>query len=316
MNHSAAKHRIAIRPNNRRTPSRLAANEAPDGEVIEDPKQIEEERKPLTRSASMSSLDFCQIQEAQALLKTKSHSFKALPALFLLDNVDIKQSTLSPNVIMVRTLPAMKIITDEEQQEKFRLSIANWCLANEGLRKSIQSLQKPVQPLSLCVSSESLASICSGLQALDSGVADITEISDDSEELMEQDSSSPGSSQDSNSDQDPISIIEQASIEDVIDEIIQEEEDGLMNVNVKERRQCLMQMISSQVLKSSGSLDSKTTMSRLAAKNAAVVKMAVQNLNNLNKMDKKKKVEPESILEVIEANSKVKLMVSKFDNQN
>ena len=62
----------------------------------------------------------------------------------------------------------------EEQQEKFRLSIANWCLANEGLRKSIQSLQQP-PPMSLCLSSESLASICSGLQALDSGVADISE---------------------------------------------------------------------------------------------------------------------------------------------
>ena len=64
--------------------------------------------------------------------------------------------------------------TSEEQQEKFRLSIANWCLANEGLRKSIQSLQQP-PPMSLCLSSESLASICSGLQALDSGVADISE---------------------------------------------------------------------------------------------------------------------------------------------
>ena len=51
--------------------------------------------------------------------------------------------------------------SSEEQQEKFRLSIANWCLANEGLRKSIQSLQQP-PPMSLCLSSESLASICSG----------------------------------------------------------------------------------------------------------------------------------------------------------
>merc|ERR1739838_1280630 len=63
----------------------------------------------------------------------------------------------------------------EEQQEKFRLSIANWCPANEGLRKSIQSLQQP-PPMSLCLSSESLASICS---ALDSGVADISEDLDD-----------------------------------------------------------------------------------------------------------------------------------------
>ena len=85
----------------------------------------------------MSSLDFIQIQEeCNALLKTKAHSFKALPALFLLDQVDVvKESTLSPNVIMVRTLPHMKVSieTAEEQQEKFRLSIANWCLANEGM---------------------------------------------------------------------------------------------------------------------------------------------------------------------------------------
>ena len=74
----------------------------------------------------------------------------------------------------VRTLPHMKLTVTEEQQEKFRLSIANWCLANEGLRKSIQSLQPPASmtntgnnPLSSILSSESLASICSGLQAIE-----------------------------------------------------------------------------------------------------------------------------------------------------
>ena len=68
----------------------------------------------------------------------------------------------------------MKLTVTEEQQEKFRLSIANWCLANEGLRKSIQSLQPPASmtntgnnPLSSILSSESLASICSGLQAIE-----------------------------------------------------------------------------------------------------------------------------------------------------
>ena len=74
----------------------------------------------------------------------------------------------------MRTLPHMKLTVTEEQQEKFRLSIANWCLANEGLRKSIQSLQPPASmtnsgnnPLSSILSSESLASICSGLQAIE-----------------------------------------------------------------------------------------------------------------------------------------------------
>ena len=64
----------------------------------------------------------------------------------------------------------MKLTVTEEQQEKFRLSIANWCLANEGLRKSIQSLQPPPSlnnPTLSLMDSESLASICSGLQAID-----------------------------------------------------------------------------------------------------------------------------------------------------
>ena len=77
---------------------------------------------------------------------------------------------MGPNVIMVRTLPHMKLTVTEEQQEKFRLSIANWCLANEGLRKSIQSLQPPPSlnnPTLSLMDSESLASICSGLQAID-----------------------------------------------------------------------------------------------------------------------------------------------------
>jgi len=354
----------------------------------------------------MSSLDFIQIQEdCTALLKNKSHSFKALPALFLLDN-DVKyESNFGPNVIMVRTLPPMKmslpesvvtpanpLTTDavvsapksptssEEQQEKFRLSIANWCLANEGLRKSIQSLQQP-PPMSLCLSSESLASICSGLQALDSGVADISEDLDDNVvediiekkdvdenpvEMMDDQETDSAASSSSTHEEDEIEVPEVSEVneddeeeqcqkdigeidndkneddnnddkqevevqvlevdEEIIKQILEEEgDDGLMNVNVKERRQCLIQMINTQVIKKVGQ---KATLSRMAAKNAAVVKMAVKNLNNFNKISEntenensndstehdRNNLETASII-AIEASSKVKLMVSKFDNQ-
>jgi len=404
LNHAAARHRIAIRPNNRRGPSRLAANGAPcssDGtpSPLDSPTTEEKSKKSLTRSASMSSLDFIQIQEeCTALLKTKSHSFKALPALFLMDN-DVKYESgtnIGPNVIMVRTLPAMKmslpesIVTptnqdgsgypviaantydtpgvSEEQQEKFRLSIANWCLANEGLRKSIQSLQQP-PPMSLCLSSESLASICSGLQALDSGVADISEEIDNNttdyqiikmdESLVEMmddqetDSSAASSSstheedeienatevndnkdhcQKNNDESDDDKQVEVQVLEvdeEVIKQILEEAEDcddGLMNVNVKERRQCLMQMINTQVIKKVGQ---KATLSRMAAKNAAVVKMAVKNLNNFQRIsesssndqetntgngNEQNNLETASII-AIEASSKVKLLMAKFDNQ-
>ena len=192
LNHAAAKHRIAIRPNNRRTPSRLGQPQArtpsPE-EIFNSPKSSP---KPLTRSASLSSIDFVQIQEeCKAVLKTKAHSVKALPTVFL---VDSEEADLAPNVIMVRTLPHMKIndesshrskLESQNQQEKFQISIANWCLANEGLRKSIQSFPVPNPISAFCISSESLASICSGLQALDSGVADITEEPVDKEEPSE-----------------------------------------------------------------------------------------------------------------------------------
>merc|ERR1711971_619594 len=406
LNHAAVRHRIAIRPNNQRPktrgPSRLASNGAPcssDGtpSPLDSPTTEEKSKKSLTRSASMSSLDFIQIQEeCTALLKTKSHSFKALPALFLLDN-DVKYesgSNIGPNVIMVRTLPAMKmslpesIVTptnpdgsgypviasnsgspgvSEEQQEKFRLSIANWCLANEGLRKSIQSLQQP-PPMSLCLSSESLASICSGLQALDSGVADISEEIDNNttdyqiikmdESLVEmmddQETDSSAASSSSTHEEDEIEATEvndnkdhsqknndesdddkQVEVqvlevdEEVIKQILEEAEDcddGLMNVNVKERRQCLMQMINTQVIKKVGQ---KATLSRMAAKNAAVVKMAVKNLNNFQRIsesssndqetntgngNEQNNLETASIIE-IEASNKVKLLMAKFDNQ-
>jgi len=382
LNHAAARHRIAIRPNNRRGPSRLngapCSSEGTPSPLDSPTTEEKNGKKSLTRSASMSSLDFIQIQEeCTALLKTKSHSFKALPALFLLDN-DVKyESNFGPNVIMVRTLPPMKMsltesivappteistslvpkspTTSEEQQEKFRLSIANWCLANEGLRKSIQSLQQP-PPMSLCISSESLASICSGLQALDSGVADISEDLDpeaDDEKIIDEmmddqeTSSDSAASSSSTHEEDEIEATETVDVnhfqknigendddskqvevqvvevdEDVINQILEEEsDDGLMNVNVKERRQCLMQMINTQVIKKVGQ---KATMSRMAAKNAAVVKMAVKNLNNnFNKISEptgddnieaSTDHETASIL-AIEASSKVKLMVSKFDNQ-
>ena len=101
-------------------------------------------------------------------------------------------------------------------------------------------------------------------------------------------------------------------------------DDGLLNVNVKERRQYLMQVLKTkQVFQT---LEQNATLSRIAAKNAAVVKMAVQNLQN--NIDLKvtsipdadlapiidTNAGPESLL-AIEASSRVKLMVSKFDNK-
>merc|ERR1711997_972978 len=116
--------------------------------------------------------------------------------------------------------------------------------------------------------------------------------------------------------------------EEVIKQILEEEgDDGLMNVNVKERRQCLMQMINTQVIKKVGQ---KATLSRMAAKNAAVVKMAVKNLNNFQRIsesssndqeipntgngNEQNNLETASII-AIEASSKVKLLMAKFDNQ-
>ena len=82
LNHSAAKHKIAIRPNNRRTPSRLT--NYPNAQLSEE--DYVKAVGTISRSASLSSLDF--IQDCHALLKTKSHSFKALPTLLLLDTLD------------------------------------------------------------------------------------------------------------------------------------------------------------------------------------------------------------------------------------
>ena len=117
------------------------------------------------------------------------------------------------------------------------------------------------------------------------------------------------------------------SIHEVVDDNEDDDDDnddGLLNVNVKERRQYLMQVLKTkQVFQT---LEQNATLSRIAAKNAAVVKMAVQNLQN--NIDLKvtsipdadltpiidTNAGPESLL-AIEASSRVKLMVSKFDNK-
>ena len=62
-------------------------------------------------------------------------------------------------------------------------------------------------------------------------------------------------------------------------------------------------------------------MSRIAAKNAAIVKMVVQNLDNKISGSKNAIPENDTNLETasliaIEAASKVKMMVSKFDNSH
>ena len=88
----------------------------------------------------MSSLDFIQIQEeCTALLKTKSHSFKALPALFLLDN-DVKYESgtnIGPNVIMVRTLPAMKMSLPESIVTPVSKSRMKTILVNINFRATV-----------------------------------------------------------------------------------------------------------------------------------------------------------------------------------
>ena len=93
-----------------------------------------------------------------------------------------------------------------------------------------------------------------------------------------------------------------------------------MNVNVKERRQYLLEMLNTPIMKplhSNGTVDPKATMSRLAAKNAAIVKMAVQNLDNLagGNALAEHNLETASLI-AIEAANKVKMMVSKFDSSN
>ena len=69
-------------------------------------------------------------------------------------------------------------------------------------------------------------------------------------------------------------------------------------------------------------IEQNATLSRMAAKNAAVVKMAVQNLQNnidlktipdADQVNENGSGDTDSIL-AIEASSRVKLMVSKFDS--
>ena len=87
-----------------------------------------------------------------------------------------------------------------------------------------------------------------------------------------------------------------------------------------------IKMINTQVIKKVGQ---KATLSRMAAKNAAVVKMAVKNLNNFQRIsesssndqetdtgngNEQNNLETASII-AIEASSKVKLLMAKFDNQ-
>ena len=86
LNHSAAKHRIAVRPNNRRTPSRLGQPQARTPSPEEILRSPQTSPKLLTRSASLNSIDFVQIEEeCRAVLKTKAHSVKALPTVFFVD---------------------------------------------------------------------------------------------------------------------------------------------------------------------------------------------------------------------------------------
>ena len=113
---------------------------------------------------------------------------------------------------------------------------------------------------------------------------------------------------------------EQEPTLDEINDDDNDDDDGLLNVNVKERRQYLMQILKNkQVFQT---LEQNATLSRMAAKNAAVVKMAVQNLQNnidlktipdADQVNENGSGDTDSIL-AIEASSRVKLMVSKFDS--
>ena len=325
----------------------------------------------IPRSASLTSLDLVKnniVVEAATTTTNltsgpigKSQSFRALPAVFLLpgvepetgsgDHVVDRKSTvdnnnkmLGPNIIMVRTFPK----ASAAQKEKFELSIANWCLANEGLRRSIQSLQPPSSgfnshpPISLCLSSESLVSICSGLrEAIDDGDTkkgeDVIELNNDGlDDTVEEEKKVVKLLVDEGV---PDSLEDESNPDESNDDNAEEDDhDALMNVNVRERRQCLMQMISNELLKNHKVKNKNETLKRL--KVSSIVKMAVQNLDNQTQppptltakketpettdndraiqdiaqadQEAQDRLETASIL-AIEAASKVKLMVSKFD---
>jgi hypothetical protein len=170
------------------------------------------------------------------------------------------------------------------------------------------------------------------LQALDSGVADITEASDSSDDedqkedyfKYEQQELLKASLDSAKDESITIDDADDQIKEDVDVDVDVDEDDGMMNVNVKERRKSLMQVINTQLLKTKSKQNA--TLKRLTAKNASIVKMAVQTLEDQDTTngyyidaandatnDNDDHLETASIM-AIAAASKVKLMVSKFDN--
>merc|ERR1712083_1133953 len=116
-------------------------------------------------------------------------------------------------------------------------------------------------------------------------VPEVPEVNDANEDNCQKTTGEIDNDDDDNDDDKQVEVqvleVDEEVIKQILEETQEEGDDGLMNVNVKERRQCLMQMINTQVIKKVGQ---KATLSRMAAKNAAVVKMAVKNLNNFNKI--------------------------------
>ncbi len=192
------------------------------------------------------------------------------------------------------------------------------------------------------MSSESLVSICSGLrEAIDDGDTkkgeDVIELNNDGlDDTVEEEKKVVKLLVDEGV---PDSLEDESNPDESNDDNAEEDDhDALMNVNVRERRQCLMQMISNELLKNHKVKNKNETLKRL--KVSSIVKMAVQNLDNQTQppptltakketpettdndraiqdiaqadQEAQDRLETASIL-AIEAASKVKLMVSKFD---
>lgn len=310
LNHDAAKHKMAVKPSKRRTPSRLGVLSKPCHETAIEDEESKKTASCLVRSTSLSSLaSFEEIQKTNLLLSKSVSKILLLmpssPSTSMTGQVDDANANI---IMLTRTLPTRW--SGEDSHDKFKLSIANWYLANEGLRKSIQSLQpgpmimRSATSLSCC---ESLASICSGLQQLDNdndmAKADIVEAdSDDDEEEKDKD--------DTESSEDDLAT----KIDTENDDNVEEEtsEDCLMNVNVKERRKSFLQMLEKQKTQdqlSSPGLESKNKLASLVIMGSPKIvhdgdKMTSHHpgLSNVAKVEKSS-----------ETVNKVKLMVSRFN---
>lgn len=181
LNHSAAKHKIAIRPKDRRRPAKAWSKAPSSPSVCSVSLSMQ---LTSTNSWIGSELNYSSSNSPEFLPRNANVTFGcSLPSSWETHSAVFPSCFSSSSDSGNRTGESSRA---NNGHERFLSSIEHWTLANEGLKRAISNLNFTIHPnpTPQIFTSNSLESICSGLMNFESMPSHLNSLAESSDCLL------------------------------------------------------------------------------------------------------------------------------------